>query len=143
MMRKFMLATLSCLAVLTGCVKDPEEQNKPAEADIIGIWELSSVATKASVGSVTVNVYLEFETGVSFTLYQKIGDGRYTKFTGSYSLDKNTCSLSGSYADGAAWGPYAVEQEGTMLKLTSPGGKEVDTYKKIDILPSSVTDNLY
>ena len=99
-------------------------------------------AQRNSVGNVQVSVYIEFASGGSFTLYQKIGEGRYTMFTGSYSLSADN-KLSGSYNGGSAWGPYDVALSGGTLTLTSAGGKEVDTYKKISAIPESVTGNLY
>ncbi len=146
MMKKlFTLAAILLALAACGGKDNPEEggkTNPSTKADITGIWELSSVATKVSVGSVNVNVYVEFASGGNFTLYQKIGDGRYTKFTGTYTLSSDG-KLSGTYSDNSAWGPYdAVIGEGT-LTLTSAGGKETDTYKKISSIPSSVTDNLY
>ncbi len=142
-MKKMMLAgaVLAVLPVLAACDK-PGGDDTP-QADVTGIWELSSVSTKASVGGVNVNVYLEFGSDGSFDLYQKIGEGRYTYFEGTYVFDKEQNQLTGNYAGGSAWGPYAVEQQGSSLTLTSRGGKEVDSYKKIDAIPASVTDNLY
>lgn len=139
---KRILTLLACVALFSACNgKDPEPT--VPQLDVTGIWELSSVSTKASVGSVTVSVYIDFAADNSFTLYQKIGEGRYTKFTGSYNLDKDAAQLSGSYAGGSAWGPYSASREGNTLTLASAGGKEVDSYKKIEAIPASVTENLY
>ena len=141
-MKKF-LTLLACVALFAACNgNDPDEPTVP-ELDVIGMWELSSVSTKASVGSVTVSVYIDFAADNSFTLYQKIGEGRYTKFEGTYNLNKDAAQLSGSYAGGSAWGPYSASRDGNTLTLASTGGKEVDTYKKIDSIPASVTENLY
>jgi len=138
-MKKILLA-LACAAFFTACNGKPEE---PTLLDVSGSWELSSVATKAKVGSETVSVYLTFETAGDFSIYQKIGAGRYTHFTGTYKLDQDNKTLSGSYSGGSAWGPYEVEISGSDLLLTSPNGGEVDTYKKIDAVPDSVTANTY
>ena len=94
-MKKF-LTLLACVALFAACNgNDPDEPTVP-ELDVIGMWELSSVSTKASVGSVTVSVYIDFAADNSFTLYQKIGEGRYTKFEGTYNLNKDAAQLSGS-----------------------------------------------
>lgn len=140
-MKRF-LTLLACVALFSACHGNDPEPTVP-QLDVTGIWELSSVSTKASVGSVTVSVYIDFAADNSFTLYQKIGEGRYTKFTGSYNLDKDAAQLSGSYAGGSAWGPYSASREGNTLTLASAGGKEVDSYKKIEAIPASVTENLY
>ena len=138
-MMKRILCIAAFVAVFAGCNRNGEEQKQ--KIDVAGIWELSSVATKASIGSVQVDVYLDFAAGTQFTLYQKIGEGRYTKFTGTYNLEAG--QLSGKYASGSAWGPYTAVRDGNNLTLTTPGGKEVDTYKKIEAIPASVTENIY
>lgn len=131
---KKVLALTSLLLALAAC----GGKDNPT-ASITGVWELSSVATKASVGSETVNVYVEFASSGNFTLYQKIGGGRYTKFTGSYTYASG--SLSGKYSGGASWGPYTVSLDSSTLKLSTAG--EVDTYRKIDAVPASVISNTY
>lgn len=110
--------------------------------DVTGSWELSGVETKVSVGSVNVSVYISFTSDGSFTLYQKIGEGRYTRFTGTYTVSADN-KLSGKYSNNATWGPYSAALSGGKLTLTSAGGKEVDTYTKISSIPASVTQNIY
>jgi len=137
-MKKILFA-LAMLAMLASCGKpDPV---KP-KTDVSGVWELSNVATKASVGSVSVSVYLDLVAGGNFTLYQKIGDGRYTVFSGTWTLSDDD-HLSGTYSDGKGWGPYAASVSGNTMKLESAGSKEVDTYNKITAIPESVTSNTY
>lgn len=110
--------------------------------DVTGSWELNNVETKVSVGSVNVSVYISFTSDGSFTLYQKIGEGRYTRFTGTYTVSADN-KLSGKYSNNAAWGPYTAAMASGKLTLTSAGGKEVDTYTKISSIPTSVTQNIY
>jgi hypothetical protein len=144
MKRVFYAFAVAALCLLTACGKDKQpgkEESKTQAPAIAGVWELSDIATKASVGSVNVSVYLDFASDGNFTLYQKIGEGRYTKFTGTYALDKD--SLSGKYSDGKAWGPYKAEINASALTLTKEGGNETDTYRKIDAVPETVTTNLY
>lgn len=140
MKRLLVLATLAL--ALFACNKEGNEVPNPVSNDITGIWELSSVATKATVGNVQVSVYVEFTADGKFTLYQKIGDGRYARFDGSYTLTQDG-KLTGSYNGGASWGPYDATVNGDTLTLTSAGGKEVDTYKKVSAIPPSVSGNLY
>lgn len=141
MMKKFLLMAACVLAILA-CQKESGETPTPASTGVVGIWELTSVATKVAVGDVQVSVYIEFTEGGSFSLYQKLGEGRYTSFTGNYALASDG-KLSGSYSGGSSWGPYEAAVSGETLTLTSAGGKEVDTYKKIASIPENVTNNLY
>ena len=112
------------------------------KVDVTGSWELIGVETKVSVGSVNVSVYITFDSGGSFTLYQKIGEGRYSVFTGTYTMSSDN-KLSGKYSNNAAWGPYTAALSGGKLTLTSAGGKEVDTYTKISSIPAAVSGNTY
>ena len=141
-MMKKLLFVLASLALLAGCHRNDPEDLTPA-VDVTGSWELSSVTTRVTVGSEQVSVYLVFSTSGSFDIYQKIGAGRYTHFSGNYSLNNEEKILSGTYADGTRWGPYEAALQGTTLSLNLPGGKEVDSYKKIDAVPESVTGNVY
>lgn len=142
MMKKLLFLAASALLLFTACKKDgPDGPDPVVKSDIEGVWELSSVAVKASVGSVSVSVFVEFVSDGNFTLYQKIGEGRYTKFTGKYTFKEGT--LSGTYSSGKTWGPYKAALSGDTLTLTSAGEKEVDTYKKVSAVPESVTSNVY
>ena len=142
-MKKYLLMA-ACALALVACKKDGGEEPVPPvpTQGIVGTWELVSVATKATVGDIQVSVYVDFNSSGNFTLYQKIGMGRYTKFEGTYTLTSDN-KLAGSYGDNSSWGPYDAVLNGETLTLTSAGGKEVDTYKKISNFPQEVTENLY
>lgn len=140
MMKKLLLMA-ACVLALVACKKESGDPT-PSSEGVVGIWELASVTTKASVGDVQVSVYVDFTNGGNFTLYQKIGEGRYTKFTGTYTLTSDS-KLAGSYGSGSTWGPYDAAVSGETLTLASAGGKEVDTYKKISAIPENVLQNLY
>ena len=139
MMKKCLLYLAAGL-LLAACGEKEPRPEEGSQVSVKGAWELSSVTTKTSIGSIQVNVYLDFTTD-SFTLYQKIGEGRYTVYSGIYTLSEN--SLSGSYSGGKAWGPYTVAVSDGTLTLTSPGGEETDVYRKISLIPSSVLENTY
>jgi uncharacterized protein (TIGR03066 family) len=139
-MMKKVFAFLAAALVLAACGgKDNPEPEKTVS--VVGTWELSNVATKASVGSVSVSVYVQFAADGSFLLYQKVGEGRFSAFSGTFKLEGG--KLSGKYSNGSSWGPYEASVTNSSLTLTTAGGKEVDTYTKISSIPASVTSNLY
>ncbi len=151
MMKKLLYSAFAILVVAACGGKDdpvtPPEGGgsgggSSTQINVTGCWELSGVATKVAVGSVDVSVYLDFASDGNFTLYQKIGEGRYTQFTGTYTLSSDN-KLSGKYSNDTAWGPYTAAMASGKLTLTSAGGKEVDTYSKISAIPTSVTQNIY
>ena len=144
MMKKWLL---ELTALLMGLAVSCNKENQPSGGEAVrtnlpGVWELTDVSTKVSVGSVAVNVYIDFKQDGTFVLYQKIGEGRYSRFDGSYTVGEDK-SLSGSYTGGKAWGPYGAEITDGKLILMSANGTETDTYKKIDSLPPTVTSQLY
>ena len=153
MMKKFFAMAFAALA-LCACGGNKDNPETPggssgggsgsgtSKADISGCWELVSVTTKAGIGGLPVSVYLDFTASGGFTLYQQIGDGRYTKFTGTYVLSSDN-KLSGKYDGGANWGPYSAEISAKTIKLTTPGNQEVDTYEKVKAIPASVLGNVY
>ena len=147
MMKRLLIFAAAVMMIgLSGCNKHNEvDENELLKAGIQGCWEFTSITTKVSVGNVPVSVYIEFLAPDSMNLYQKIGEGRYTKFTGKYTLaDKQ---LSGTYDSGSkkTWGPYdaSLDDEAGLLTLSLPEKTEKDVYKKIESIPSSVTSNVY
>ena len=120
-----------------------EKDTEKTTVSVVGCWELTGVETKsAKVGEVVVDVYLDFAATGSYTIYQKIGEGWYTKFTGTYTVTDN--QLSGSYSGNTkTWGPYVMELEENSLVLYMEGGKERDAYKRIDAVPGTVTSMVY
>ena len=141
MRMKHFWAVFALLPVLLqACGTKDDPVGGGLSASVSGVWELSSVATKATVGSVEVSVYLDFSPGGGFVLYQKIGAGRYRRFTGSYALSKDG-ALGGNYDSGGSWGPYAVSVNESTLVLSTDS--ETDTYKKIGAVPGTVLSQLY
>ena len=141
MMKLRTMVLTAAAAVLTLAAVSCGKKDKEEAVSIDGCWELTKVEqTKAAhVGDVTVDVYVQFEQG-AFVLYQRIGDGRYSRFEGSYLLGKNK-ELTGTYAGGKAWGPYTFVLSETDLVLTK--GSEKDTYKKVSSIPEKVLSNVY
>ena len=139
MMKKWILIAACALALAAGCKKTPEPG--PAKADIVGEWQLNSVATKATIAGKTVNVYVAFTADGSFELYQQLGQGWYQYYSGTWTLSDDNV-LSGRYSNGSEWGSeYAVVQNGNTMTLTTAAGegKETDTYTKT-MIPDAVKE---
>lgn len=131
-----------CLSVamllgLFSCSKS--EEDKPL--DITGDWNITSITTKsATIGSQNVDVYISFQQGGAFTLYQKTGSGRFQKYEGTWTLSGKL--LSGNYSDGTSWGTtYNVSLQDEMLTLESNTTPvEVSVYKRTSIPQSVVSE---
>lgn len=93
------------------------------------------------VSDIDADIYLGLVSNNTFELYQKVGEGAYRLYRGTWSLDEKTAVLTGKYNDGAAWASgYGVtlsEDENTMTLAPSDGDGQ--TYRKENI-PSEVKD---
>ena len=71
MMKKFFAMAMLLLGLVACGEQNKQTPDTPTftKDGIVGIWELTSVSTKATVGSETVFVYVQFESSGSFTLY--------------------------------------------------------------------------
>lgn len=121
------------LSIFAGCRKD---NGGDSDVRIDGEWELISLTTKSvDMDGTTLNVYIEFAGG-RFELYQKLGDGAYYAFTGSYSVVGD--ELSGQYSDGKAFGAkYNVAIVDDCLELRPVEKNEIQLLKPSSI-PASV-----
>lgn len=139
-MIKRLLIAVAFATLFVAC--KPKQPETP-KLSVTGSWELSSVATKVAVAGEEVSVFLSFTDEGAFTLYQKIGLGRYTVFTGTYEIDQDLKQISGVYSNKKNWGPYDLEATDNSITLSFVDGSESDTYTRIDSIPSAVTENTY
>ena len=143
-MKKFFAFAIVALTVLgtASCRKNNLSGEKEV-LDIVGVWELSAIdITKAAtLGDETVNVYVDFAPDNSFTLYQLLGEGRYSVYTGSWTLSGDY--LFGNYSDGSNWASsYTITVSKVALVLTTSDGSQITTYRRIDEVPASVFENI-
>lgn len=92
-----------------------QKQQGLKSSDIVGEWHHHSEYEDGSVA----DVYVAFENGGSFRLYQLIGEGRYTFYSGTWFYEGGL--LSGSYADGCAWASsykVALLQDALLLSCS-------------------------
>ena len=124
---KTIFRLILALSVLAAAVSCGEKDNGPAVSEkIVAEWHLLGVSGMTSVPQ----VYVNFSQDLSFELYQKIGEGRYRKYDGTYSV--TGALVSGKYSDGEKWGSdYQASFDGEKLLLTAQNGsEEVCTYEK-------------
>lgn len=117
--------------MLTSCKKEMTLAEK-----IVGDWHCQAT-------SVDAEIYVTFTAEGTFALYQKIGEGAFRLYNGTYTLAGTV--LSGKYNDGSAWGAsYEVtSSDSDTLTLTAEG--VVETYGRVtggipeEVLASCVT----
>ena len=91
------------------------------------------------------DIYLGLTENKKFELYQKIGDGAYHLYKGSWQIDEESAVLSGKYNDSQAWGSeydVAISGDGKTLTLSpkASGAEEKHDYTREEI-PASVSEH--
>ena len=129
---KRIFAVFFALMLLASCGLNIEDKKPTLEQQIIGQWHSVSNALEA-------DLYIDFQEGKTFELYQQIGEGAHRLYRGTWNLEGTL--LTGKYNDGEDWAAaYKVAIEGDVLTMTSQNdAAETSTYKKSDI-PSEVKE---
>ena len=131
---KRLIYIFSALVLLASCGKNNDD-NKPEltlEQQLIGQWHSVS-------NSLEADLYIDFQEGKTFELYQQIGEGAHRLYRGTWNLEGTL--LTGKYNDGEDWAAaYQVEMREKQLVLTSNNETaEKSTYEKAEI-PAEVKE---
>ena len=131
---KRLIYIFSALVLLASCGKN-EEDKKPEltlEQQLVGQWHSVS-------NSLQADLYIDFQEGKTFELYQQIGEGAHRLYRGTWNLEGTM--LTGKYNDGEDWAAaYQVEMREKQLVLTSNNdAAEKSTYEKAEI-PAEVKE---
>ena len=131
---KRLIYIFSALVLLASCGKN-EEDKKPEltlEQQLVGQWHSVS-------NSLEADLYIDFQEGKTFELYQQIGEGAHRLYRGTWNLEGTL--LTGKYNYGEDWAAaYQVEMREKQLVLTSSNDTaEKSTYEKAEI-PAEVKE---
>ena len=98
-------------------------------------WKLTEWADMPA----EIDVYIDFETNQTFTMYQQVESVRFVKYTGTYSVKDDI--ISGKYSDGKPWGSsYILSFKGKYMTFVSKTEvAEVNVYTKTTI-PTEVKE---
>ena len=131
---KRIFAVFFALMLLASCGKNGEDnkQELTLEQQLIGQWHSVSNALEA-------DLYIDFQEGKTFELYQQIGEGAHRLYRGTWNLEGTL--LTGKYNDGEDWAAaYQVEMRETGLVLTSNNdAAEKSTFERAEI-PAEVKE---
>lgn len=135
----FAVSSWSCRkAEPDGPVTGPEEEIEEVTdyaALAVGEWNYADPGYGA-------DIRVSFEEEFTFNLYQKVGDGRYRHYSGTWSVEENI--ISGSYSDGSGWGSsYSLEfvDDDTMIMTALNESDDEMTYFREEI-PASIKENV-
>ena len=129
------LFIVALVAVFTfaGCKKNNDEPAIDNTAKVVGEWHCATE-------EYDVDVYVAFSAEGTFDEYQRIGEGRYRHYNGTWTLNKDI--LSGVYSDGESWTTdYTVKYnkiaDPKQISLTSTDNVGIYTATSI---PDAVVD---
>ena len=131
---KRLIYIFSALVLLASCGKNEEDKmpELTLEQQLVGQWHSVS-------NSLEADLYIDFQEGKTFELYQQIGEGAHRLYRGTWNLEGTL--LTGKYNDGEDWAAaYQVEMREKQLVLTSSNDTaEKSTYEKAEI-PAEVKE---
>ena len=129
---KRIFAVFFALMLLASCGLNIEDKELTLEQQLVGQWHSVS-------NSLEADLYIDFQEGKTFELYQQIGEGAHRLYRGTWNLEGTL--LTGKYNDGEDWAAaYQVEMRETQLVLTSSNDTaEKSTYEKAEI-PAEVKE---
>lgn len=123
---KIMLAVAAVLA-FASCVKPEDAVVK----ELAGDWYYETVEADTPV-----QVYVSFAKDMTFELYQKVGEGAFRKYSGTYTFDGTL--LDGVYSDKAPWKEAkTVTIDGDSLTAVGVKTGETITYVR-KLVPATV-----
>ena len=123
---KILFAAAAILA-LASCVKSEEALVK----NLAGDWYYETVES-----DVPVQVYVSFAKDMTFQLFQKVGDGAFRRYIGTYTFDGTL--LDGVYSDKTEWKEAkTVTIDGDVLTAVGVKTGETITYVR-KLVPATV-----
>ena len=126
---KRILLIISAVMLLASCGRDKGKEKTTADY-LYGEWHSTSI-------SVSGDVYLSFTDDMKFEMFQKVGEGAYRLYRGTWKIEEDV--LTGKYNDGEDWAAaYRITVDDRSLTMTSINdAAENSTYTKAEI-PESV-----
>lgn len=115
-MRKNFIKTLSIAfmaAFLMACTKD---ESKVVES-MAGSWHYEAVEY-----SQDIDVYLVLSADYTFEMFQKVGEGAYWRSTGTFEINVQEKTITGTYSDRVPWkNVYEYSVGSSTLTLSAAG----------------------
>lgn len=127
-MKRIAYMIIAALALIS-CGKDAETLDQK----LCNEWHSTSLAIEA-------DIYLDFNSDKTFEIFQKVGQGAYRLYRGTWKLDGDI--LSGKYNDGETWAAdYTIDINGNVLKMTSKNSAAEESAFASATIPAQVKEN--
>ncbi|HIR82998.1 MAG TPA: lipocalin family protein [Candidatus Cryptobacteroides pullicola] len=139
-MKKIIITLIVTAALIVGAAGCNKNKPDNIGTEMVGQWELTGAefATRSiTVGDEVLTVYIDFQEGGTFRLYQQLGEGRFAYFNGTWAVAGDV--VSGRYSDNTPWASeYRVSVDGDTLTMTAESGAaDVYVYSRCSI-PSGI-----
>lgn len=144
----YILMALMCIAGCKEPVPAPPTPGPEPTPPGPGPEPVETLASKiasewhCTVSDIDADIYLSLGSSSDFELYQKIGEGAYRLYRGTWELDEDTAMLTGKYNDGTSWGSsytVSVSEDGNSMTLSPSEEAEDQVYRKENI-PSEIKE---
>lgn len=98
---------------------------------VVGSWRLKSLCGEDVQG----NLYIKFDTHQTFSTLQYTELEGYKRYTGAYSIDSATSTISGEYSDGEKWGDSYIfsMNENSELVMQGVSSGDISIYEAVNI----------
>lgn len=98
---------------------------------VVGSWHIKSLGGMVA----TADLYIEFLHDNSFTTLQRTNGMEYKRYSGTYTIDESTSTISGRYDDGESWADsYRFRLDGLDLVLEScTSDSDIAVYESADM----------
>ena len=88
-MKKIIITLIVTAALIVGAAGCNKNKPDNIGTEMVGQWELTGAefATRSiTVGDEVLTVYIDFQEGGTFRLYQQLGEGRFAYFNGTWAV---------------------------------------------------------
>lgn len=95
---------------------------------IYGSWHIKSYCGAPS----EVDIYMQLNSDYTFKLYQRSGTSPFSIYSGTFSLNESTKTISGRYSDGVAWANsyyYSINSEKQLVFQNTNNSSEITIYE--------------
>lgn len=100
-------------------------------SSVVGGWHIKSFCGAEA----TADLYMEFLHDNTFNLYQRTENMAYQTYSGTYTIDEATSTISGTYSDGTIWADsyrFSLNEEKELV-FEGVNSGEISIYERAEI----------
>ncbi len=137
------------IALLAGCNGSENGGDNPGGTTPGGTVEKPKTLTEKIAGewhcspsNIDAEIYVNFTADGKFELYQKITEGAFRLYRGTWTADETKMVINGKYNDGEAWGSsYSIVLSEDLNSMTFKDSAGIEYVYSRQAIPASVKEN--